>query len=151
MRSELSSQPDAVKNEVDPAFVNDNYWLLFPVSCLLGHQRHGDRSRYEETADRRQLGHAGRGEISLGKAVTRPATPGNSTSAKTTASSKWSTTAVGPRSRASSSQNGLATKRQVLCWISTEHPGTADGKPLHIWLSDVAVKVTGSDKWVDAK
>src|SRR5215831_16780339 len=30
MRSELSSQPDAVKNEVDPAFINDNYWLLFP-------------------------------------------------------------------------------------------------------------------------
>ena len=31
MRSELSSQPDNVKNEVEPAFVNDNYWLLFPL------------------------------------------------------------------------------------------------------------------------
>ncbi len=30
MRSELSSQTDAVKNEIEPAFVNDNYWLLFP-------------------------------------------------------------------------------------------------------------------------
>ena len=30
MRSELSSQSDAVKNEVDPAFINDNDWLLFP-------------------------------------------------------------------------------------------------------------------------
>src|SRR5436190_17103228 len=30
LRSELSSQRDAVKNEVDPAFVNDNYWPLFP-------------------------------------------------------------------------------------------------------------------------
>ena len=28
--SQLASQPDAVKNEVEPAFVNDNYWLLFP-------------------------------------------------------------------------------------------------------------------------
>src|SRR5256884_3781736 len=28
--SELSSQSDTVKNEVEPAFVNDNYWLLFP-------------------------------------------------------------------------------------------------------------------------
>ena len=27
--SDLASQPDAVKNEVEPAFVNDNYWLLF--------------------------------------------------------------------------------------------------------------------------
>src|SRR5690349_22254358 len=24
------NQPDAVKNEVEPAFVNDNYWLIFP-------------------------------------------------------------------------------------------------------------------------
>src|SRR5207253_9588308 len=29
MRSELSSQLDAVKNEVDPAFINDDYSLLF--------------------------------------------------------------------------------------------------------------------------
>jgi hypothetical protein len=30
MRSELGSQSDVVKNEVGPAFINDNYWLLFP-------------------------------------------------------------------------------------------------------------------------
>src|SRR5213082_1625347 len=29
--SQLSSQSDQVKNEVEPAFVNDNYWLLFPL------------------------------------------------------------------------------------------------------------------------
>ena len=30
LRSQLSSQPDAVKNEIDPGFTNDNYWLIFP-------------------------------------------------------------------------------------------------------------------------
>jgi hypothetical protein len=35
--------------------------------------------------------------------------------------------------------------------ISTEHRGTADGKALHLFISDVAVKLTGSDTWVDAK
>ena len=30
MRSELSSQPDSVKKDVDPGFLNDNYWLIFP-------------------------------------------------------------------------------------------------------------------------
>jgi len=29
--SQLNSQSDQVKNEVEPAFVNDNYWLLFPL------------------------------------------------------------------------------------------------------------------------
>ena len=28
-RSQLGSQSDLVKNEIDPAFSNDNYWLLF--------------------------------------------------------------------------------------------------------------------------
>jgi hypothetical protein len=32
-RSELSSQPDSVKNEVDPGFINDNYTLLFPLKA----------------------------------------------------------------------------------------------------------------------
>ena len=27
-RSQLGSQSDVVKNEIDPAFSNDNYWLL---------------------------------------------------------------------------------------------------------------------------
>jgi hypothetical protein len=28
--SQLSTQSDQVKNEVEPSFVNDNYWVLFP-------------------------------------------------------------------------------------------------------------------------
>src|SRR5215510_2320992 len=30
LRSKLDSQPANVKSEIDPAFLNDNYWLLFP-------------------------------------------------------------------------------------------------------------------------
>ena len=33
LRSELSSQSDAVKNEIDPAFINDNYTFLFPLKA----------------------------------------------------------------------------------------------------------------------
>jgi hypothetical protein len=32
-RSELSGQPDMVKNEIDPGFINDNYTLLFPLKA----------------------------------------------------------------------------------------------------------------------
>jgi hypothetical protein len=32
--------------------------------------------------------------------------------------------------------------------VSTEHRGTADGKPLHVSITNVAVKLTGSDKWL---
>ena len=33
LRAELSSQPDAVKNEIDPAFINHNYTFLFPLKA----------------------------------------------------------------------------------------------------------------------
>lgn len=30
LRSQLNSQPANVKDQVDPSFVNDQYWLIFP-------------------------------------------------------------------------------------------------------------------------
>lgn len=35
--------------------------------------------------------------------------------------------------------------------ISTDHPGFVDGKNFRITLTDVSVKLTGSDKWIDAQ
>jgi hypothetical protein len=35
--------------------------------------------------------------------------------------------------------------------FSTEHRGTADGKPLHLFFSNVAVKLVGSDTWINAQ
>ena len=35
--------------------------------------------------------------------------------------------------------------------ISMEKRGKADGKPVRIWFSNVAAKVTGSDAWMEAK
>ena len=30
-RSQLGSQSEAIKTQIDPAFINDQYWLLFPL------------------------------------------------------------------------------------------------------------------------
>jgi hypothetical protein len=35
--------------------------------------------------------------------------------------------------------------------VSTDHRGTADGAPLTLTFTDVAVKVNGSDNWVNAQ
>jgi hypothetical protein len=35
--------------------------------------------------------------------------------------------------------------------VSTLHRGTAGGKPARIWFTDEAVKLTGSDTWVNAQ
>ena len=42
-------------------------------------------------------------------------------------------------------------KKAGLLLFSTEHRGTADDKPLHLWISGVSVKMTGSDTWVKAQ
>src|SRR5258708_12276725 len=33
-RSQLGSQSDAVKNDIDPSFINDQYWLLLPLHLV---------------------------------------------------------------------------------------------------------------------
>ena len=33
-RSQLASQSDAIKNEIDPAFINDQYWLMLPFHVV---------------------------------------------------------------------------------------------------------------------
>lgn len=35
--------------------------------------------------------------------------------------------------------------------VSLDHRGTADGKPVRVFLSDVSVKLTGSDTFVNAQ
>jgi len=35
--------------------------------------------------------------------------------------------------------------------VSLDHHGTADGKPVRVFLSDVSVKLTGSDTWMNAQ
>jgi hypothetical protein len=150
-RSELSSQSDQVKNEVEPSFVNDNYWLLFPLHA------------YWDTSA--TVTDEGMQKLPLGKGtaekvvVKYPAEAGGFTPGDT-----WELY-VGKDDRVEEFvyRRGGAKKPSVVTatWagykkagpldISTDHRGTADGKPLHIFISGLAVKVTGSDVWVDAK
>ncbi len=151
MRSELSSQPDSVKNEIEPGFVNDNYWLLFPLHA------YWDTSATvtDEGMKKLPVG-AGSGEL---VAIKYPAEAGGYTPGDT-----WELY-VGKDNRVEylSFHHGGSKKPSLVnaTWagykkagpllISTEHRGTADGKPLHIFMSGVAVKLTGSDTWMDAK
>ena len=67
MRSELGSRPDAVKHEVDPAFINDNYGLLFPFhACWDSSATVTDQGMHKLPLWQR-LGRAGPAEISLAK------------------------------------------------------------------------------------
>ena len=149
--SQLSSQPDQVKNEVEPAFVNDNYWLIFPFHA------YWDKSATITNQGMKKLP-TGAGSATL-VSVKYPSEAGGYTPGDT-----WDLY-VGKDYRVQEMvYHRGGDKRPLLVtatWtgykkadpllVSTEHRGNADGKPVHIWISDVAVKVTGSDKWMTAQ
>ena len=151
MRSELSSQSDAVKNEVDPGFTNDNYWLLFAFHA------YWDTSATVTDQGMHKLP-LGNGSAEL-VAVKYPAegggyTPGDTWElyvGKDNRVEQFAYHRGGPKKPSLVIATWVGYKKAGPLMISTEHRGTADGKPLHLFFSDVAVKLTGSDTWVDAK
>ena len=151
VRSQLSSQPDAVKNEVEPAFVNDNYWLLFPFHASW------DTSATVTDEGMKKLP-VGSGSAEL-VVVKYPAELGGYTPGDTwelyVGKDKRVELLVyhrgGPKKPTLVTTKWAGYKKAGPLLFSTEHPGTADGKPIHIFLSDVAVKLTGSDTWMKAE
>lgn len=145
------NQPDAVKNEVEPAFVNDNYWLIFPFHA------YWDKSAAITDQGMKKLP-VGAGSATL-VSVKYPAEGGGYTPGDT-----WDLY-VGKDNRVQAfvyhrggdkkpklvTASWTGYKKAGPLLVSTEHKGNADGKPLHLWISDVAVKLAGSDKWVNAQ
>jgi hypothetical protein len=151
MRSEVSSQTDAVKNEIDPAFNNDNYWLLFPFHA------YWDTSATVTDQGMRKLP-MGAGSAEL-VPVKYPAEVGGYTPGDTWDLYVGKDHRVehlvyhrgGPKKPSLVSATWAGYKKAGPLLVSTEHQGTADGKPLHLVLSDVAVKLTGSNTWMKAE
>jgi hypothetical protein len=150
LRSELSSAPDAVKNDVDPSFINDNYWLLFPFHA------YWDTSATVTDQGMHKLP-VGNGSAKL-VAVKYPAeggyTPGDTWELYVGKDNRVEHLVYrrgGPKKPSLVIATWAGYKKAGPLLISTEHRGTADGKPLHIFLSDVAVKLTGSDTWTKAE
>jgi hypothetical protein len=150
MRSQLDSQPDTVKNEIDPAFINDNYWLVFPFHA------YWDTSATVTDQGMRKLP-VGNGSARL-VAVKYPAaggyTPGDTWELYVGKDNRVEHLVYhrgGPKKPSLVSATWAGYKKAGPLLISTEHHGTADGNPLNLVLSDISVKLTGSDTWMKAE
>ena len=150
MRSELSSQSEAVKKEIEPGFVNDNYWLLFPFHA------YWDTSATVTDQGMHKLP-VGNGSAEL-VAVKYPNeggyTPGDTWElyvGKGNRVEQFVYHRGGPKKPSLVTATWAGYKKAGPLLISTEHRGTADGKPFHLFFSNVAVKLMGSDKWMDAQ
>ena len=149
LRSELGSQPANVKDDIDPAFMNDQYWLVFPF-----HVTWDTGANVEDT---------GKHKLSLGKGSAERVVVKYSSGGYTPGDT-WELY-VGSDNRVEELifRHGGNVKPSlvVATWagykkagpllVSTDHRGTADGKPLRVSFSDVSVKLTGSDTWINAQ
>jgi len=150
LRSQLNSQPANVKDEIDPAFLNDNYWLLFPFHA------YWDKSATVTDQGVKPLP-IGSGSATL-VTVKYPSdggyTPGDTWDLYVDKDNRVQQMVYhrgGPRKPSLVNATWEGYKKAGPLPISTDHTGTADGNPLHITITDVAVKLTGSDNWVKAE
>jgi hypothetical protein len=151
VRTELSTQTDAIKNEIDPSFINDNYWTLFPFHA------YWDTSATVTDQGSRKLP-IGTGSAQL-VSVKYPAEAGGYTPGDTWELYVGKDNRVeqfvyhrgGPKKPSVVIATWAGYKKAGPLLFSTEHRGTADGAPLHVFLSDVAVKLVGSDAWMKAE
>jgi hypothetical protein len=149
-RSRLDSQSEAVKKEIDPQFANDQYWVLLPFHLLWD-----GAAATDDGQQKLPIGDGSAQRIAMKYPSEGGYQPGDT----------WDLY-VGPDKRieAITYHRGAPTppphlvsakyedyKKAGPLLISMSHPGTADGKPIKLWLTDVSVKLTGSDKWVDAQ
>jgi hypothetical protein len=151
VRSQISSAPANVKDEVEPAFVNDNYWFIFPFHA------YWDTSAIVTVKDMQKLP-LGKGSAKL-VSVKYPPEVGGYTPGDTWDLYLGSDGRVkeftyhrgGPKKPSLLSTTWAGYKKAGPLLVSTDHRGIADGKAARIFFSNVAFKLAGSDKWTDAQ
>jgi hypothetical protein len=150
-RNQLSNAPDNVKNEIEPGFVNDNYWFIFPFHV------YWDTSANVTVTGKQKLP-IGSGTATL-VSVKYPAevggyTPGDTWDLYVGGSGRVVQFVYhrgGPKKPSNVTTTWAGYKKAGPLLVSTEHRGTADGKSARIFFSNVAFKLAGSDTWTDAK
>ena len=150
-RNQLSSAPANVKDEIEPGFVNDNYWFIFPFHA------NWDSSATVTVKEKQKLP-IGPGTAKL-VSVKYPAEVGGYTPGDTWDLFVGKDGRVvqfiyhrgGPKKPSNVTTTWAGYKMAGPLLVSTEHRGTADGAPFHLAFLNVAYRLAGSDKWVDAK
>jgi hypothetical protein len=150
VQSQLNGESAVVKDEIDPAFVNDQYNLLFPLHVY-----------WDGSADVQDMGVQ---KLPLGKGSAKLVavkyhkeggyTPGDTWELYLGSDNRIEEFAYhrgGPKKPSVVIASWTGYKKAGPLLFSTDRRGTADGKPLRVSFSNVSVKLVGSDSWIDAQ
>jgi hypothetical protein len=149
-RSQLSGQSDAVKKDIDPAFANDQYWLLLPF-----HVAWDGATVTDEGTQKLPLGTGSARRVVAKYPSEGGYQPGDTWDLYVGADNRIEEimyhrgAPTPPPTLVSATYTDYKKAGPLL--ISADHQGTIDGKPFRLFFSDVSVKLTGSDKWINAQ
>lgn len=143
-----SMSPDMTK-EVDPNFINDQYWLLFPFHLVWDK----DATVEDKGMTTAPLGKGKARKVTITYPKTGGYTPGDSYDLF-----------VGPDNRVvvwNYHPGGAPQPLLTMTWtdykmagpvlVAQEHRGVLKGQPFHLFFTDVAVKTAGASDFVAAK
>lgn len=148
-RSQLSSQSDAIKKEIDPTFANDQYWLLLPFYIVWDGATATDDGTHKLPI----------GDGSVDRIVVKYPSEGGYQHGDTwelyVGADKrieeitYNQGAANPPHLVSAKYANYKKAGPLL--IATDIPGVLNGKPVRISITDLSVKLTGSDNWITAQ
>ena len=150
VRSQLSSQPDSVQKQIDSGFINDQYWLLLPFHLVWD----GGANVEDKGMQKVPSGKGSARHVVVKYPDNVGYTPGDTWELYVGSDDRIQYMVFHHGGTAKPSlvkATWAGYKKAGPLLISTEHQGTADGNPAHIFFTDVAVKLAGSDAWVNAQ
>lgn len=149
-RSDLDSQSDAVKNQIDPGFVNDQYWLLLPFHFVWDGATVTEEGKHETPLGKTQA------ERLVAKYAASGYSPGDTWELYIGADKRVvemtyhrAVPAKGLPNLVNAKWEGYKKAGPLL--FATDHHGTADGNPFQLTFTDVAVRMAGSKEWLNAQ
>jgi hypothetical protein len=151
LRSQLSTQSDTVKNDIDPGFMNDNYWLMFPL-----HAYWDVSANVQDKGQQPMPLGSGSADLVSVKYPTEVGgyTPGDLWDLYIGTNNRVEQFIYhrgGPKKPTVVTTTWEGYKKAGPLLIATDHNGNADGAPFRLFFTDVAVKLAGSNTWVDAQ
>jgi hypothetical protein len=152
-RSRLAGESDVVRNQIEPAFTNDEYWLFFPLHVSW------DLSAKvtDEGVQKLSLGEGSAKRVVVKYPSDGGYAPGDTWELYVGDDHQIKELVYHGGAPGVQKRPGLLNvtwaghKKAGPLLFSTDHVGTADGKPVRVYLSDVSVKFTGSGNWINAE
>ena len=149
LRSQIGSQSAEVKDDIDPGFLNDNYWLILPFHVAWD----TSATVEDEGVQKLPLGTGSAQKVAVKYPSDGGYSPGDTWELYVGSDGRIEEMAY--RAGGPAKHVVIATwadyKKAGPLLVSLEHRGTHNGDPLHVSLSNVAVKLVGSNTWMDAQ